>query len=100
MKFPCTSCGACCRRVHLVPGWPKEYLKEDGSCIHLDNNLCSIYEFRPPICRIGFSLASSGLTELQYKIKTAEICNTLMKEDGIVDKFIPLTLFETEEYGI
>ena len=100
LDFPCTSCGACCRRAYTVPGWPREFLQESGACVFLENNLCSIYESRPDICRIGFSLASSGLTEKEYILKTAQICNKLMEEDGIVDKFIPLTLFETDKNGI
>ncbi len=50
--FPCTRCGACCRSVTFIPqlahmAWP------DGACRHLTaDNLCSIYETRPKLCRV------------------------------------------------
>ncbi|OIP25525.1 hypothetical protein AUK11_00115 [bacterium CG2_30_37_16] len=31
--------------------------KEDGSCIYLENNSCSIHEWRPKVCR-GFFCSS------------------------------------------
>ncbi len=52
--FPCTACGKCCRRVNENP--QGHFLdRGDGVCRHLieDTNLCSIYEMRPIICRIG-----------------------------------------------
>ena len=97
MNFPCTSCGSCCRRVFLVNFFPKEWIKKDGSCIHLDeNNLCKIYDTRPDYCRVGHKLKESGLTKEEYFKKTAMICNHYMQQDGIKDKFIPLTLFQSE----
>lgn len=96
MDFPCTSCGACCRRVYLVPQFPREWLQEDGSCIHLENNLCNIYNDRPDFCRVGNGIAMFDLPEKEYMMLTATICNMWMEEDGIKDKFIPLTLFETD----
>lgn len=96
MNFPCTSCGSCCRRAHLVDIFPREWVSEDGSCIHLENNQCNIYETRPDYCRVGYNLVKSGLTKEEYFKRTAIICNHFMKQDGIVDKFIPLTIFQTE----
>ncbi len=37
MSFPCEKCGSCCKAV---------------GCSYLKNNLCSIYEARPDICRV------------------------------------------------
>jgi Fe-S-cluster containining protein len=96
MNFPCTSCGSCCRRAHLVDIFPREWVSKDGSCIHLENNQCNIYETRPDYCRVGYNLVKSGLTKEEYFKRTAIICNHFMKQDGIVDKFIPLTIFQTE----
>ena len=47
--FPCTKCGACCRRAPQT-GWVPA--AENGHCLHLqDDNTCGIYETRPQICR-------------------------------------------------
>lgn len=84
-NFPCTCCGACCRRVGFVS---QEILdsagleaKEDGSCTHLVNNQCSIYEERPEICRVDWN--PLGLSqEANYKL-TASVCNLWMDQDGV-----------------
>jgi len=85
-KFPCTSCGACCRRAHLVPDFP-EPVKEDGSCTHLKKgNTCAIYETRPLICRVD------DMYEQFFKEKVSKedfyeanlaTCRMLQKEDGV-----------------
>lgn len=49
--FNCTKCGLCCRQVGKFP-FMKSFAKEDGSCIHLKNNLCDCYENRPEICNV------------------------------------------------
>jgi len=51
--FPCTGCGACCRRVGLVA--ETRYLdRGDGACRHYDDSRksCGIYEHRPLVCRV------------------------------------------------
>ena len=53
LPFPCTSCGQCCKNVHLSE--QTKYLNRgDGTCSHFDDSslLCTIYEQRPLICRI------------------------------------------------
>ena len=51
--FPCTKCGACCRRVGLAHE-TKFLDRGDGVCMHYDagSKGCSIYDERPEICRI------------------------------------------------
>lgn len=51
--FPCSSCGACCRRVGAITAG-KALDRGDGICMHLDTdtNLCTIYETRSDICRV------------------------------------------------
>jgi Fe-S-cluster containining protein len=74
--FPCTCCGACCRRLWLMND---EVLKknglsvnEHGHCTRLrSDNLCSIYDHRPEICRV----------RSHFK-ETAEVCNRWMDEDN------------------
>ena len=78
--FACTLCGDCCRN-RMIPLYKEDVerlesagymdfyepttkmefeltgalykmkLKEDGSCIFLEGNLCSVYELRPDTCR-------------------------------------------------
>src|SRR5216117_1761824 len=67
-KVPCDGCTVCCRHspsLPLIPGldnvssydtvmvdgMPEFRRQEDGSCIYLINNRCSIYNRRPWICR-------------------------------------------------
>ena len=49
--FLCDQCGKCCEKVHTSEVY--RYLADEtGKCKYLKNNLCSIYETRPLICRV------------------------------------------------
>lgn len=49
--FKCDQCGKCCEKVYTSEVY--RYLADEtGKCKYLKNNLCSIYETRPLICRI------------------------------------------------
>ena len=49
IKWTCQKCGTCCRFAGLITH-PLD--RGDGVCKYLDeNNLCSIYEDRPDMCR-------------------------------------------------
>ena len=51
MTFLCDQCGKCCEKVHTSEVY--RYLADEtGKCKYLKNNLCSIYETRPIICRV------------------------------------------------
>lgn len=67
-NFPCTKCGACCRRAReylLPPGfW------HNGACRFLRGDECSIYETRPKICRV----------KTRFR-ENAAICNQWMDEE-------------------
>lgn len=58
MKFPCTSCGACCAKVRgpYVEWLPQLGIpiRPDGSCSNYERwtKKCMIYETRPDICRV------------------------------------------------
>ena len=96
MKFPCTGCGCCCKRVgHLkLQGMFPLDVNPDGSCVHLlPNNSCEIYETRPDICRVSVMAEKSGINESEYYTKTAEVCNNFMKEDGVEGKFVEFVPF-------
>lgn len=72
MSFPCTSCGACCRRLWMMPAAVlKEQglqTNEHGHCTHLTaDNLCSIYVTRPKICRVDELLKEAGITRVRSR---------------------------------
>lgn len=52
--FLCDQCGVCCRNLRLSPLYA-ELDRGDGVCKYLSGNLCSIYEFRPLLCRVDES---------------------------------------------
>jgi Fe-S-cluster containining protein len=84
MAYPCTGCGACCRRVHFIPQWPKEFIKEDGSCVYLkEDNSCAIYEQRPSICRVDEMMKKFEMEKEEFYSINIEICNNWMEEDGM-----------------
>ena len=90
-EFPCTQCGACCRRVKgLMP------VKEDGSCIYLEDNKCSIYEDRPLLCNIykGYELFRDKMTRGEFYKMNAEFCTKFIIEDKLDTEYmIDLTQF-------
>lgn len=91
MAYPCTGCGACCRRVHMIPQWPLELLKEDGSCVNLlEDNSCAIYEERPTICRVDEMMEIMGADKDFWYKTNADYCNTWMDEDGVEGKRVEL----------
>ena len=82
-EFPCTQCGACCRRAqNLMP------TKEDGTtCVYLKDNKCSIYADRPEICRINSVYNKEEMSLAEWHYKNAEICNKFIEEDGLDESF-------------
>ena len=93
MEFLCSQCGACCRRAGIWEvakyGLP---IKKDGSCGHLKNNLCSIYEERPLICRakefgIFIKKRHSNFNIKQWYIDQTKECHKLIDEDGLDDSY-------------
>lgn len=89
-KFPCSQCGACCRRVsdikHLVP------VREDGSCGHLNpDNTCAIYESRPLICRGRDQFFKNGVYQYlslrDYYMIQNQMCNIMQEEDGMGEEW-------------
>lgn len=49
--FPCQKCGICCRHIDKIPPLI-EFDTGDGKCKYLKDNVCSIYDNRPEICRV------------------------------------------------
>lgn len=80
--YKCNKCGICCKNLD------KSYLYQeldrgDGVCKHLVNNLCSIYDNRPLLCRIDESYKSFYLNIMtleEYYRLNYEACDKLRKE--------------------
>lgn len=94
MTFPCTKCGACCRRaVYAVTSlglteWSPGFAK-DGSCGALQaDNTCAIYETRPLLCRIDdMRIAAGEEDEAAWHEANARHCNEWQAEDGLPDTY-------------
>lgn len=89
--FPCTSCGECCKNVHLSEH--TAYLdRGDGICHHFDeaSKRCSIYEHRPLICRVEdyyHQFLTEAYTWDEFVKINLDICHTLQAEAVSVVKF-------------
>jgi Fe-S-cluster containining protein len=78
--FPCTSCGACCKRIGSFEGG-EDFRLSNGSCKHLTKeNLCGIYETRPEMCRIKKRAEKSSVSTKLYFKYFASVCNRLQSE--------------------
>lgn len=104
MIFPCTGCGACCRKVglmvsharaveyedgtigRLVQGFPFQY-NEDGACEMLVDGKCSVYKDRPLICRVDDLGVKLRLNQVEWYKENIESCHELMAEEGILEKY-------------
>lgn len=104
MDFPCSKCGACCRRMGTIGLMPS---KEDGSCIHLqDDNRCAIYATRPTICNVHdmfdvrdkqFKLRKKGYTREDYYAVGSQWCNKMMDEDKMPEHYrIDMKVYDEE----
>jgi Fe-S-cluster containining protein len=98
--FPCSGCGACCKRVgklidsvkggeyeefsigKLLQAFPHQY-NEAGVCEMLDNNGCKVYEDRPLICRVDDLMIAMGQDKHTWYKDNVSACNQIMDEDGI-----------------
>jgi Fe-S-cluster containining protein len=81
IKFPCTACGKCCRKVGFSP--QTQFLdRGDSVCRHFNEktNLCNIYEDRPIVCRIEdyyTTYLSSQIGWIDFIEINQEICKKL-----------------------
>lgn len=85
-QFPCTSCGLCCRHIsHIEP--LAKFDRGDGVCIHLNDNLCSIYLDRPEICRIDVMYQKeyqAYFTQEQFYQANLKVCKDLQIRHGVI----------------
>ena len=96
MKFACSSCGACCKRIGAVKEKFKELnfpyqVNEEGVCEMLgEDNKCKVYESRPDVCRtdkVYENFFEEQMTKLEYYKENAKGCNEFMQEDGMDKMF-------------
>lgn len=79
MMFECKQCGNCCRHLDRSELY-KDLDRGDGVCIHLRDNLCSIYDDRPLLCRIEESyneVFSDVYTKEEYYRLNEKACRKL-----------------------
>lgn len=105
LKFQCSKCGACCKRIGKTGLMPD---RGDGACIHLgDDNLCKIYDTRPELCNMEkmwtkrnyeLDLESRGVSKKDYFRFNSNVCNNYMDQDGISKEFkIDLSIYDGME---
>ena len=65
---------------------------KDGSCEKLgEDGKCTVYENRPLVCNISGMFKkfwSIGLTRKEHYLVEAKSCNSLIRENGLPDKFL------------
>lgn len=83
MMFQCDKCGACCRNIDLSPLYA-QLDRGDGVCRYLSENLCSIYDERPLLCRVDESYEkffAGQMSKEEYYRLNYEACDRLKKKD-------------------
>jgi len=77
--FDCNKCGKCCR--NLKNNIIYSYLdRGDGVCKYLEDNLCSVYNDRPILCRVDdcYNLFFKDIyTKEEFYRLNKNICNNL-----------------------
>jgi len=77
--FECKKCGKCCRHLDRSELF-KDLDRGDGVCKYLRDNLCSVYEDRPLLCRIEESynvFFSEVYTKEEYCRLNEEACRII-----------------------
>lgn len=82
-SFYCDCCGLCCRAVYRAPMY--HYLdRGDGVCKYLgEDNLCTIYENRPIVCRVEESYErwfKNQMSKKEYYDINYQSCDGLKAE--------------------
>lgn len=87
MNF-CDKCGICCKLFHELI-LPEEYRELDngfGQCKYLHENLCSIYENRPPLCNSSWvyeHFFSDTYSWNEYITLITQQCTALKEKYGV-----------------
>lgn len=104
MEFPCTGCGACCRKISNILSTIEQYrsfpvmyeaiknfpysVNSDGSCSKLEDNACSVYDNRPLLCNVKELGIESGYDLPAWFELNALSCNALIREEGLPDEYL------------
>ncbi len=99
-KFPCTSCGLCCKNAKRImdnnpatkqmgnPLYFPYQFDNKGACTMLKNDLCTIYDNRPLICNIDAIIKTFKLSKSGVYRQNATTCNMEIKKAGLDKKFL------------
>jgi len=81
VKFPCTSCGACCAKIQGEPWLSELPVRADGSCGNYDwkTKKCVIYETRPDICKVE-KICPPGVPMKDHFTKVEADCDTVHRD--------------------
>lgn len=80
--FFCEKCGECCKHLDRSDLY-KDLDRGDGVCKYLKQNICSIYDKRPIICRVDesyYSFFKEQISLENYYKLNYDACNKLKKE--------------------
>jgi Fe-S-cluster containining protein len=95
MKFPCSGCGSCCKRIKSVveflnlkdissPLFFPFQWNSDGICENLSkDNKCKVYENRPLICNVEKLTEFLGYDKRKFYSQNVAACNKMMDEDNV-----------------
>lgn len=95
VKFGCTKCGACCKRIKKTvednniskADFPYKFTSK-GACTMLKDRKCTVYENRPLICNVDKFIEVFGLDkEHAYAVGIKE-CNELIRRYKLPDKYL------------
>lgn len=81
--FNCSKCGCCCRHLDRSELY-KDLDRGDGVCKYLEDNICSIYETRPLICRVDDCydrIFSELISKEEYYSLNEEACKILQDQE-------------------
>lgn len=94
--FPCTKCGACCRKISsFIKALPEQFSNdpdflfpyqwdENGVCENLlPDNSCKVYDARPLVCNIEKFINKFSLPADEFYKQNAVVCNTLMDWENL-----------------
>jgi Fe-S-cluster containining protein len=105
MKFNCTGCGECCKRIPQALATIESYIEfygydpqdlefpyshdEKGVCEMLgEDNKCKVYENRPLVCNLEKFSEYRKINKPHYYKANAEACNQMIKEAGLPNSFL------------
>lgn len=84
-RFNCDKCGECCKHIDQVP-LLNDYDIGNGRCKYLtDDNLCSIYDQRPNVCRGTYMYRNyfSHMSVDEFYKMTEDLCNKLKNHEKL-----------------